>query len=150
MEKKKTIERSVEIAVPAAAVFAFLADIRNMAKWLVAIKKIWDTSHDDPGLGLTYRWQYGFLGVTLVGTGECVVHESPRRVTFRTAGDSEGDWAFVLEEREGKTHLTLTVTYTLPDSVFGRIKNAAREMIANHDADRAVEDIKVLCEAEIE
>lgn len=149
MEQTRTIERSVEIAAPIAVVFAFIADIRNMTKWLGAIKKVWDTSQDDPGLGLTYRWQYGLLGVTLVGTGECVVHESPRRVTFNTKGDSVGGWAFVLEEREGKTHLTLTITYTLPESVFGRLKQKAIEFIANRDADCAVSSIKALCEAEV-
>ncbi|MDO8582336.1 MAG: SRPBCC family protein [bacterium] len=149
MKETRIVERSIDIVAPIDRVFLFVANVRNTPRWLSAIKSVWDISCDTPGLGVTYRWKYKIFVLTFVGTGECVVHESPRCVIFRTRGDSVGDWTFTLEERGHGTHLTLTSTYTSPDSFLGPLRDSAIKFAVNRIINYSVEIIKDLCEAEV-
>lgn len=81
------ITTSVEIARPAAAVFAFIADMENNPKWQQGQQRCTWTSEPPIGVGSTYDQEARFLGRTIRSSFEVTEFEPGRRIRIvSTAG----------------------------------------------------------------
>lgn len=101
------MEDTVVIDAPIDAVFAYLADFRNTAKWHKNMKKVGWKTGDPPGLGSEYDWTETFAGQTMVLDGVITSWNPPYSFTWRPTNSPypiTGGWT--LAEKEGSTVVT--------------------------------------------
>lgn len=130
-----TITREQSIPAPPAAVFAFLTDPNKIP--LVMPGLIENTQIPDLPLsvGAFFHYRYQMYGVVLNGNWTVTAFEPSSRYTAKTDGDIESTWEYELEERDGATHLTFQVTYTLPDTVLAKVKESVMRSINEKEAE---------------
>jgi hypothetical protein len=98
------------------------------------------------GVGAHYEWTYKMVGLPLHGESTTVAHVPNERRVVRTTGGVESLWTFVLEPREGGTHLCVNVEYSAPMPLLGRL--AERLIVRRNEREvrLAIENMKDHCE----
>lgn len=79
-----TIENSITINRPIEEVFAFIADVRNNAKWQTGVLTAEYTSPEPHGQGATFKYDAEVMGRTIITTGEVTAHEVPRLAAWKS------------------------------------------------------------------
>ena len=81
--------------------------------------------------------------------GETTITELVPNKSLRTLskGAVASDWLFLLEARDGKTELELTIEYTIPVPVLGKVAEKIMLKRNEREADLAMENIKEIMEA---
>lgn len=80
------VTASADVAVPADALFAFVADMSNNPRWQRGQVACTWTSPPPIGVGSTYDQHARFLGRDLVSSFEVLEFEPERRIRIRTVG----------------------------------------------------------------
>lgn len=139
------VNKSIQINVPVEKVFDYLADQKNQPDWIPSMVEVWDTG--EPAVGSSFKWKYKMAGVLL--EGETEVTELVQNKRFRTVskGAVSSDWLFLLESGNGGTELELTIDYTIPVPVLGKVAEKIMLKRNEREADLAMENIKATLEA---
>ncbi len=139
------VKKSIIISAPVEKVFNYLADQKNQPDWIPSMVEVWDTS--EPAVGSTFKWKYKMAGVLL--EGETTVTELVPNKSLRTLskGAVASDWLFLLEASDGRTELELTIEYTIPVPVLGKVAEKIMLKRNEREADLAIENIKVTMES---
>ena len=134
------------IYAPIQKVFNFIVDPYQLPKAMSSL--IENTNVSDVPLkeGSTYNYKYKMLGVTLDGVWEVKQMDSPKIYSARTLGGIDSEWSYELKEEEGKTLITLTITYKPPTSVTEQIKVVALAKANEVEAKNFLQNLKVLTE----
>lgn len=138
------IKKSVIINVPVEKVFAYIADQKNQTDWIASMVDIWDTS--EPVVGAQYKWKYKMAGVLLDGETTVTEFEPNKRLRTQSKGAADSNWLFVLESKDGGTELELTIDYTVPIPVLGKVAERIILKRNEREAVLAVENIKLILE----
>lgn len=85
-----TIETSIEIRRSVEAVFAFVADSRNEAKWEETVKEVRVTPDGPPAVGTQVTKVGSFLGVKLEVTNEITALEPNRSLSIKGISGPRG------------------------------------------------------------
>ncbi len=105
----QAFQNTVTIARPADAVFAFLADLRNIPEWNYAIERTVPTSPGPAGVGATYR-QTRTIPRRSEENLRVIVFEPPGRLAIRgQLGPFQATTSYLLQPAAGGTRLTNTV-----------------------------------------
>ena len=139
------VKKSIGISAPVEKVFNYLADQKSQPDWIPSMVEVWDTS--EPAVGNTFKWKYKMAGVLL--EGETTVTELVPNKSLRTVsnGAVASDWLFLLEARDGKTELELTIEYSIPVPVLGKVAERILLKRNEREADLAIENLKVTMES---
>ena len=139
------VKKSISISAPVEKVFNYLADQKSQPDWIPSMVEVWDTS--EPAVGNTFKWKYKMAGVLL--EGETTVTELVPNKSLRTVskGAAASDWLFLLEARDGKTELELTIEYTIPIPVLGKVAEKIMLKRNEQEVDLAIENLKVTMES---
>jgi uncharacterized membrane protein len=106
------VEQQLEIGRPAGEVFDYLAHGENMPRWMKEFETVEQISDGPPAKGTTYRYRMATRGKA-ESTFEWSRFERAQRLAWEgervpTGPGSltpSGEW--LLEERDGRTHLTM-------------------------------------------
>ncbi len=101
---------SIVIDKPIAEVWNFIADIRNMDKWVTGVSAPKPTSEGRWGVGSTLESDYTYAGRTHNITYEITGFDPPNRMSMRSTSGPfpfEG-WIELRKEKDG-THLINTI-----------------------------------------
>jgi uncharacterized protein YndB with AHSA1/START domain len=104
------MEDIVVIDAPIEAVFAYIVDFRNTAKWHKNMKKVGWKKDEPPGLGSEYDWTETFAGQTMVLDGVITSWEPPNSFAWRPTNSPypiSGGWTLVKKE-----NLTVVTRYS--------------------------------------
>lgn len=77
------IRGEVLVLAPAAAVFAHVAELRNMESWWPEHRR-YRRLTGDGGAGTRYWWIYSVLGLPVLGTTRIEEREAPVRLVYQT------------------------------------------------------------------
>lgn len=95
------MEDTVVIDAPIEAVFAYLTDFRNTAKWHKNMKKVGWKNDEPLGVGSEYDWIETFAGQTMVLDGVVTSWNPPYSFTWRPTNSPfpiTGGWTLVKKE----------------------------------------------------
>lgn len=139
------VKKSIRINAPVGKVFDYLADQKSQPDWIPSMVEVWDTS--EPALGSKFKWKYKMAGVLLEGKTEVTELVQNKRLRTVSSGAVSSDWLFLLEAKNGGTELELTIEYTVPVPVLGKLAEKIVLKRNEREADLAMENIKVTLEA---
>ena len=139
------VKKSIGINAPVEKVFNYPADQKNQPDWIPSMVEVWGTS--EPVVGNTFKWKYKMAGVLM--EGETTITELVPNKSLRTLskGSVASDWLFLLEASDGKTELELTIEYTIPVPVLGKVAERIMLKRNEREADLAIENLKVTMES---
>ena len=144
----KRIAQERLIDAPLDLVFETVADIRNYAEAIPHIQEVSILSEVQVGVGTRFRETRRVAGQEATTELEVTEYEANRR--YRCVSDTHGtiwDSIFGVEERDGKTRLTLVLN-ARPKSVMTRLMNPMiRGMVAKAISDD-LDAVKTYCEAQ--
>jgi len=139
------VKKSISISAPVEKVFNYLADQKSQPDWIPSMVEVWDTS--EPAVGSTFKWKYKMAGVLLEGETTVTELVPNKRLRTLSGGTVASDWLFLLEARDGKTELELTIEYTIPVPVLGKVAEKIMLKRNEKEADLAIENLKVTMES---
>ena len=138
------IQQSVDIKSSIGRVFAYIEDPSTHTQWLPSLMDIRNVTGS--GKDRHWEWTYKMVGVPLEGEGSVIAHVPNERLVIRTKGSTEGLWTFVLEPHQGGTRLDLTVEYSIPMPILGKLAEKLVVRRNERELAVAVQNIKDHCE----
>ncbi|MDM8520421.1 SRPBCC family protein [Anaerolineales bacterium HSG6] len=113
------VEGSITINAPALAIQEALNDVEHANKWATHLEKVWDVK--GRGAGCSYKWRYSQKGIGFNGETK-ILESTPGRFIMTTTGGIPSTWTWtMLPLPRGGTELRLSIEYSVPGSIFGKI-----------------------------
>ncbi len=116
------IEKTIVINAPVQDVFAYVANPRNEPEWQINLMSTHDVTGE--GVGQHYRWDFKMAGVLLHGESNVTEYIPNRRYQNQSRGGAASTWTSTFEAQNGGTRWTLSVEYSVPIPVLGKIAEA--------------------------
>lgn len=138
------IKKSILINAPVEKVFDYITDQKKQTEWIASMVDIWDTS--EPAVGAEYKWKYKMAGVLLAGETTVTELVQNKRLRTQSTGAADSNWLFVLDAKDEGTELELTIDYTVPIPVLGKLAERIILKRNEREAQLAVENIKMILE----
>jgi len=134
------INTSINIQAPVEEVFAYVTDPMNLPEWLVGLVEVKDVT--GAGVGQRHHWTYNMIGMPLRGETTISEHVPNERWVTDGKGGITSSFAFTFAPHESGTKLDLSIDYTIPVPVLGKL--AEKLVLKRHqrDADASMENLK--------
>jgi uncharacterized protein YndB with AHSA1/START domain len=113
---KTTISRSISLQQPPAAVFAVLADVKNLAQWNRNTERV-DVLPPVDGKEATQQTFNGGMTMTII-TAESVPPNHLVRVMGDDGGPFAGSWTYEITPAEGGSRVVLTEVAIFKNPLF--------------------------------
>lgn len=143
------IEKSTVIEAPIAQVFGYCGRIPLLPEWWANLVSVRNYAKEQAEKGLKYDWTYKMLGMNLDGSTEILDVVPNKRYLSKGTGGIPNTLEQTFEEAgPGKTRYKVTLEYTVPGSVLGKIADKLFiERFNDGQADNLVSALKAICEA---
>ncbi|NIO03735.1 MAG: hypothetical protein GTN74_03725 [Proteobacteria bacterium] len=138
------LERSITINAPLENVFAYVEDPELDLEWLPGLMEVWDVK--GRGVETHYRWAYKMAGLRLEGEGAITEYIRNQRIVAQTKGGVVSNWTWNFEPHEGGTKVNLSMEYTVPVPVLGKLAEALILKQNERELDLAMTNIKARIE----
>jgi len=113
------LEQSITINAPVEKVFSYVCDPMNQLEWLPSMTDVRDITGE--GVGQKFAWTYKMMGMSFKGQTEVTESVSNQRRVIKSTGGIKSTWTWTFKSENGKTAVKLTVEYTIPVPVLGKI-----------------------------
>ena len=141
------VEKSVLIKAKAEQVFEFLANPKDLPVIWPSMVEVTDLKPLPKG-SYAFKWVYKMAGIRFTGHSECIEYKPATLLVFKNTGiDSTFTWKF--QPENGQTRVHLTVEYTIPSSLLGKLAEPVITKLNEHDADMLVANLKLRIETPI-
>jgi uncharacterized membrane protein len=134
------ISRKNTINAPVDKVFSYISNPMNQLEWLPSISSVRDVSGE--GKGQTFSWTYKMAGLPLKGKTETLEHTANKRIGLKTSGGIASVWTWQFSGATGKTELDLSIEYTVPVPVLGKLAEKLIVRQNGREATLAMANIK--------
>lgn len=115
------INTKVVINRPAAKVFEFITNPKEVGKILPGVIRVSETTHFFGHRGEKFKWEFLLLGMAYRGTWTVEEAQDPLIYISKTTGGIASRWTYSLVPlAPQRTRLTLDIEYQLPHSVIRR------------------------------
>jgi carbon monoxide dehydrogenase subunit G len=141
MEK---VEKSISIQAPVEEVFAYLRDPMSNVEWLPGMVEVNQVSGE--GVGAKFRWVYRMAGMNFEGESITLEFVENARFVTESHGGIASTWTWAFAPENGGTKIDLTVEYTVPIPVLGKLAEALVVRQNEKDLDKALAKIKARME----
>ena len=138
------VEKSITINAPVEKVFAYIEDPMNQLEYLPSIVEVKDVTGQ--GVGAHYRWAYKMTGLRFEGETTMTEYVSNERIVVQTKGGIASTWSWTFTSGDGGTEVSLTVEYTIPVPVLGKLGEALVLKQNEREAGTAMANIKAKLE----
>ena len=128
------VEQSIIIKAPVEKVFSYLCDPMNQLEWLPSMTDVRDITGE--GVGQKFGWTYKMMGVSFKGETEVVESVGSERRVIKSTGGIQSTWTWTTKSENGKTVVNLTVEYTIPVPVLGKV--AERMVLRQNEREAAL------------
>lgn len=126
------VEGSIVIKTSAKAIQQALEDVESATEWAEHLEEIWDVSGH--GTGCTYHWRYRQKGISFSGQTK-ILESTPGRFVMTTSGGIPSTWTWTMLPLGENTELRLSIEYTVPGSILGKI---ADRLIVERENQKAI------------
>jgi uncharacterized membrane protein len=134
------VERSITINAPVEKVFAYVDDPVTQLEWVPSIMEIKDVSGS--GVGQHFNWKYKMVGILLEGASTITEHIPNKRIVTQSKGGATSTWTLNFETQNGGTMLELTIEYTIPVPVLGKLAEKIVLKRNEREADLAMANVR--------
>jgi ribosome-associated toxin RatA of RatAB toxin-antitoxin module len=136
------IERSITINAPVSKVFEYIADPNLTPEWLPGMIETKDIKQTEDGVGSTHNWVYKISGRTFEGKNITEEFMQDKKIVIRSEGSIKTLWNWNFASEDDSTKLDLSVEYTVPMPVLGRLAEKVVLKQNEREADLALANIK--------
>jgi uncharacterized membrane protein len=139
------IEKTTFINAPMEKVFAFMAEPNNIPEiWpsLLEVKNVQPL----PNSGYCYEWVYKMAGMRLEGQAEWTEFVKNQRIVNKNEGSFPSTFIWNYQPEDGGTRVTVTVEYTLPGAVLGKLAEPVLNKMNDHEAETVLANLKARME----
>lgn len=141
------VRKSVTVDRPAAEVIEYIADVSNHPAFIGPLKSVSDLSGDPRKPGASWTWVFVMAGVEISGAAETLKHEPSRLFSYRTTSGALSTFEYSAAAEGAETKVTIDVSYEIPQTLMGKVQGAVVERLNELDAQRAVDNLKVILDA---
>ncbi len=134
------VERSITINAPVEKVFNYVDDPMASLEWMPGLMEVKDVSGS--GVGRHIKWRYKMVGILIDGETTITEHVPNERIVEQTKGGVTSTWTLNFEAHDGGTKLGLTIEYTIPVPVLGKLAEKIVLKRNEREADLAMTIIK--------
>lgn len=138
------IHTSIDINGSVDRVFAYVDDPATSTEWLPSMMETRNIT--GTGVGQHHAWTYKMAGLPLNGESTTIAHVPNERRVVQGKGGVDSLWTFTFEPRDGGTHLDVTIEYTVPLPVLGKLAEKLVVRRNEREIELAVQNIKDHCE----
>ena len=138
------VEQSITINAPVEKVFSYMSDQMNQLEWLPSITDVRDVTGE--GVGKRFSWTYKMMGMSFKGESEVVEYIPNERSVMKTKGGILSTWNWTYKPEAGGTRLNVTVEYTIPVPVLGKVGERLALGQVEREANLAAANIKARLE----
>jgi uncharacterized membrane protein len=138
------IEKSITINAPVEEVFAYVDDPMSQLEYLPSMVEVKDVTGQ--GVGAHYRWTYKMAGLRFEGETTVTEYTPNERMVVHSKGGIISTWSWTFTPQDGGTKINLTVEYTIPVPVLGKLGEALILKQNEREADQAMANIKAKLE----
>ncbi len=140
------VERSVTINAPVKKVFDYIANPENQPEWLPGSVEVKDINLTEERVGSTYKYVYKLAGIRLEGEDITEEFIPNKRIVTRSEGGIESRWTYTFEPYNDGTKAGVSVEYTIPIPVLGKLAEAIALKLIEREADHAMANMKDIME----
>jgi uncharacterized membrane protein len=133
------VEGSIIINTSAKIIQQALEDVENAPDWARSLERVWDVK--GRGTGCTYQWRYQQKGIGFNGHTK-ILESTPGRFVMTTVGGIPSTWTWTMLPIDRGTELRLSIEYTVPGSIFGKV--ADRIVVERQNQKALVEGLAAL------
>ena len=134
------------INAPVAKVHGYMKDPANLPEYWPAMLEVKNIRTNAKGLPI-YEWVYKMAGIKFEGeTDTLEVIDNVKTVTHSTKG-IPSHFIFDYLDKGGKTEMTVTVEYSAPNTLLGKLAQGMVDRLNEHDADAMLTTLKARMEA---
>ena len=134
------VEKSITVNAPVEQVFAYVENPMNQLEYLPSIVEVKDVTGQ--GVGAHYRWTYKMTGLRFEGESMLNEYIPNERMVVETKGGIASTWSWTFTPEDGGTKVHLTVEYTIPVPVLGKLGEALVLKQNEREAGQAMANIK--------
>ena len=113
------VEQNITINAPVEKVFSYLCDPMNQLEWLPSMTDVRDVTGE--GVGQKFGWTYKMMGIPFKGETEVIESDGNQKHVIKSTGGIQSTWTWTFKSENGKTVVHLTVEYTIPVPVLGKV-----------------------------
>lgn len=138
------VTRSVVLKAPVEKVFSYISNPKNEMEFIPSITDIRDIQGQ--GVGDKYGWTYKMVGISLKGESEIIESVANKQYVSKSSGGIVSTWTWTFEPEGDGTRLGITVDYTIPVPVLGKVGERLVLRQTEREADLAMENLKDILE----
>ena len=136
------VEKSIIIKAPVEKVFNYMDDPMSNLEWLPGMIDVRDVVQTPNKVGTHFRWTYKMVGIRFEGETTTTEYVANKRVVTQSKGGISSTWTFTYEPHAEGTKLTLTVDYSIPIPVIGKIAESLVLKQNEREANLAITNVK--------
>lgn len=141
------VSKSVSVNRPPAEVIEYIADVSNHPAFIGPLKSVAGLAGDPRKPGTGWTWVFVMAGVELTGDAETLKYEPGRLFSYRTTSGALSTFEYSATVQGDATRVTINVSYEIPDTLLGKVQGPVVERLNDLDAQRAVDNLKVILDA---
>lgn len=138
------VTRSVVLNTPVEKVFSYISNPVNEMEFIPSITDIRDVQGQ--GVGDKYGWTYKMMGVSMKGESEIIESKANELYVSKSSGGIVSTWTWTFEPEGDGTRLGITVDYTIPVPVLGKVGERLVLRQTEREADYAMANLKDILE----
>ena len=138
------VERTVSIDAPVEKIFTYIEDPMNELEWFPGLMEVKDVTGS--GKDLHYRFTYKMIGLRLQGESSVTEYVPNERLVTQSKGGIVSTWTWTFTPQNGGTMVTVTIEYTIPIPVLGKVAEAVARKWTEREANMAAANIKARME----
>lgn len=139
------IEKSIFINAPVERVFAFMAKPENLPEIWPSLQEVRNVQ-PLPNGGYSYDWTYKMAGMRIEGRAEWTEFAQNRRIVDTNEGGIPSTFIWTYEAESGGTRVSVSVDYTIPGAVLGRLAEPIIHKMNEQEAQTVLANLKARME----
>jgi carbon monoxide dehydrogenase subunit G len=136
------VEKSIIINAPVEKVFSYMDDPMSNLEWLPGMIDVKHVVQTPNKVGTHFRWTYKMAGIRFKGETTTTEYVLNKRVVTQSKGGISSTWTFTYEPQEEGTKLTLSVDYSIPIPVLGKLAESLVLKQNEREANLAISNVK--------
>lgn len=140
----ETIRKSITVNTPVENVYNYLADHTNEPEWIPSMIEVKESTGSN--VGDHFKWKYKMAGVILEGKTNIVELVPNKKMVTISEGGADSTWTFIMGPSGNGTLLELTISYSVPIPVIGKLAEKVVLKRNDRETQLALENIKEILE----
>ena len=139
------IKKTVLINAPVAKVCDYMKDPAHLPEFWPSMLEVKNIRNNAKGWPI-YEWVYKMAGMKFEGETDTIEFVEHKHTTTESTKGIPSHFDFDYKDLAGKTELTVTVEYTVPIPLIGKLAEGVIGKMNEHDADTMLANLKARME----